>query len=136
MKRFRFAICLVAALACFNLQAQTADMRANIPFEFRLGEALLPAGDYRIHYSSNRLLTLREQNGGGSALMFTLPASLPRTPEKGSLIFNRYGETYFFAKIWTPFSPDGGAAFKTPREAELARNNTNVPTATVALRTK
>jgi hypothetical protein len=43
------AVTIFAALACAGLQAQSADLRATIPFNFHAGERLMPAGEYLIH---------------------------------------------------------------------------------------
>src|SRR5438445_2208067 len=104
MTRIALVAGLFASLACFYLYAQTMDLRANIPFDFRMGEVLMPAGQYTIH-SSASLLTLRSDAGRPTAAtLLTLPASRRLAPTAGTLEFSRYGEEYFLAKVWTPNS--------------------------------
>jgi hypothetical protein len=94
-------------------------MQVDIPFDFRMGDALMPAGSYQVNYSP-RIVTLREQHGGHAALRL-LNAVDRRTPAAtGVLEFTRYGDSYFFAKIWRPGSTQGGALPKTALEKEFA----------------
>ncbi len=138
MKRLHFALGLFAAFACSGLQAQTAIMKANIPFDFHLGKTVMPAGQYDLSYSAH-LLTIRERSGGRAAhaaMALMVPASRPQPPSTGLLEFTRYGDTYFFERVWTPYSRDGGLFLKTAREKELAsRGGPTQPTA-IALRSK
>ena len=107
-------------MACAVLHAQTVDLRANVPFDFRMGETLMPAGEYVIHHSAG-VLTVRAQSGSPRAIFqLTLPASRQDGSTKGALVFNRYGDSYFLAKIWAPASRDGMALSTSKREKELA----------------
>jgi len=136
--KLHVAVGLFAAFACSGLQAQTAIMKANIPFDFHLGKAVMPAGQYDISYSAH-LLTLRQNAGGHdahAALALTTPVSRSQRPSTGLLEFTQYGDTYFFAKVWTPYSQQGGALPKTSREKELARRGGPTPPTAVALRSK
>src|SRR5690242_9251553 len=100
MKRLHFAFGLFAAVACTSLQAQTI-LQANIPFEFRMGETSFPAGDYVFKYSPHLLVVHQEQGERSTAMALPLPASRSKAPATGIVEFNRYGDSYFLAKIWT-----------------------------------
>ena len=120
MKRLCLATGLFAAMACAVLHAQTVDLRANVPFDFRMGETLMPAGEYVIHHSAG-MLTVRAQSGPPTAIFqLTLPASRQDGSTKGALVFNRYGDSYFLAKIWAPDSRSGLSLLTSKREKELA----------------
>jgi hypothetical protein len=122
MKHSFLAVGLFAALACSGLRAQTMDLRANVPFDFRLGEKVMPAGQYVIHHS-DCVLTVREQNGGNATVIhLTQPTIRRDTPKTGQLVFNRYGENYFLSQIWSPYSKDGRSLMKSSREREVAKN--------------
>jgi hypothetical protein len=132
MKRLHGVVCVLAAFACSGLEAQTARMNANIPFDFKLGQSTMPAGEYRINYSPGRL-TMWSEVGHHNAIVLTTPLSRKETPETGVLKFNRYGDTYFFAGVWAPGSTDGGTVWKTPQEKELASRAAPLQPATIAL---
>ena len=120
MKRFTFAAAVFAAITATSVQGQTIDLRATIPFEFRVGQILMPAGEYVIQHQAPGLLIVREQGGRHTAIA-TLAMGEYRSAalKTGELEFNRYGETYFLAKLWTPASTLGVALRKSPRETEL-----------------
>jgi len=136
MKRLHFAAGLFAALAYSSLYAQTVDLRANIPFDFQLGDTLMPAGEYRVQ-GSNGVLLMRGDGGQYKAKVFlTIPASRPDTPAKGMLQFNRYGESYFLSKIWSPDSREGRALLTSQREKEIASRAGPVQTEGITLARK
>lgn len=133
MKRFLFAAVLVAAFLSTLTQAQTIDLRATIPFSFRVGQTEMPAGEYVVHHQGGTLI-LREQSGRHAALIgFALGAYRPAMMDEGRLEFNRYGATYFLAKLWPPASQMGVALPQTSRERELARQFGVMERANIAL---
>ena|ERR1700719_4150192 len=135
MKRLQFAVGLLAALACSGLEAQTR-LEANVPFEFHMGKSTLPAGDYLFDYSSH-LLVVHQQDGQHTAVMtLTSPVSRTKAPATGIVEFNRYGDSYFLAKVFTARSEEGEAVTKTAREKELASRATPIRTEAIVLRTK
>jgi len=131
MKPLHFAIALLATVAS-SLYAQTVNMRADIPFEFRVGEKLMPAGEYLIRHT-NGLLSLQESRGSAVAMAATHTADVQSA--KAVLQFNRYGENYFLGTMSIPEAGVAWALGKTPREKELARRGSPIPT-TVAFESK
>ena len=135
MKRFGLAAMLLVALTGLTLTAQTMSLRANIPFEFRMGNAVLPAGAYQIHHSADGILRIRAESGDSSgALSLTLPANRSGSRDMGGLEFNRYDDTYFLSKVWTPYAEGARTLPKTTREKELVSRATLVETARVSFR--
>jgi len=119
MRRLHFAVWLFASMACSALYAQSTTMEVNIPFDFRMGESLMPAGSYLVDYTP-QVLKLREEHGSHAAIGLLNAVNRPTPPTNAVLEFTRYGNDYFFAKIWTPRSSQGGALPKTSLEKELA----------------
>jgi hypothetical protein len=125
MKPLQIAVGLLATVAFCSLYAQTIDARANIPFEFRVGEKLMPAGEYLIHHDAG-LLTLQGRGGShAGAVVITYPTDRPTDlqPEKSVVQFNRYGDVYYLGKISIRGSDIARAVMRTPREKELARRS-------------
>ena len=120
MSRLLVVAGLFASLVSPVLIAQDHQMTANIPFDFQIGKASMPAGEYRIYFKS-QTLTLRCQDLRHNAVILTIPQSRGTVKEKGTLRFNRYGETYFFSEVWLPGVSDGGSVMKSPREKDVAR---------------
>jgi hypothetical protein len=137
MKPSRIAVALFATLACAVLHAQTTDLRANVPFDFRLGQKVMPAGAYRIIERSPGLLVVQEQGGHHMTQAFlTLPVSRRDAPAKGQLQFTRYGDTYFLSKVWSENSRDGRAFPKSTEEKEFASRAGPIHAADVSLARK
>lgn len=127
-------VAVLGVLAAFTLSAQTINLKATIPFEFRLGSAALPAGDYGI-YQSNGVLTLRTATGAAQAAMTLVQsAHRPATDRPGTLVFHRYGSHYFLANVWTPNSPTGFSLKPGKLEKELRSRANVIETAGIALR--
>ena len=111
---------LILAVVCASLHAQTMDLRATIPFAFRAGETLLPAGDYTIRHRDNSLVVHKE-GGGPSIMLLTNAALRPNPPSDSRLNFNRYGERYFLSSIWSQGNTAGCEVMKSRAEKELGR---------------
>ena len=133
MKRMKLFVWVFAALGCVSLQAQTV-LTAKIPFDFQLGKKVMPAGEYRIEESSGKLL-LRCRSENAAAFVLTMPTSRQKKPETGLVEFNRYGNTYFFEGIRTPYSSTGAGVMPTSHEKELARRVGTAQPAAIALNT-
>jgi hypothetical protein len=100
--------------------AQTSgEIEANIPFQFHAGNTKLPAGKYVIHTLDNADLTLMEissADGSTSALFEVRQTEADSTPTKTELIFNKYGNRYFLAKLYDEGNPDGSTLDKSSYE--------------------
>src|ERR1700712_5675120 len=69
---------------------QTAVAEANVPFDFHMGQAVMPAGSYRI-LESNGLLIVSAVRGAPSARVLTLPTTRHGKSSNPQLQFERYG---------------------------------------------
>jgi len=135
-------IVLVGSMAV-AAEAQTGSrtqLVANIPFEFSAGNKTMPAGEYivrQVNPSSDRaVLQLRSKDGKSSAMvLMDSVIDRAKSDEMASLIFNRYGNLYFFAEAWMPGN-DGLAAAKTATEKSAGKELAGIKsqTETVALK--
>jgi hypothetical protein len=121
MKSLCLAVGLVGAALCLDSDAQVLDERANIPFNFWLGQKVLPAGEYSIYHMASGVVFIKgEDHVGASAIFLARTVTRPGRQSEGKLEFTRYGETYFLSKIWNPNQANGYGVPKTSREIELA----------------
>ena len=136
MKRTICATILLVAASCLGLNAQSMQLRANIPFRFHVGQAVMPAGKYEVS-EQNNILTVRKTDGHPSAAMFlTQGEILPKPLAEGVLIFTRYGDTCFLSTVRSPYSSVGQILPKSRTETEYARAATErVQTAIIPLKT-
>jgi len=106
----------------------TVKIRAEVPFDFMVGSKRLPKGEYLIEsVNESGALTIRNAKKG-KAVTFMTVRQKPTDKPKSKLIFHRYGEQYFLARIWdgsseTVLKLDKSKAEK--RAAKLAKKEEN-----------
>jgi hypothetical protein len=128
-------IVLVGSMAV-AAKAQTSgrtQLIANIPFQFSVGNKTLPAGEYTVRQvnpsSDNAVLQLRSKDGSASA-MVQMTSVIGKARESAMLIFNRYGNHYFFAQAWIDGEDSGLQAPKARAERATERELAGVKMAT------
>jgi hypothetical protein len=100
-------------------KAQWEVTTVTIPFAFQTEDQKMPAGVYRIKNVSENLLLLRGPNQ--VAILVPIHAAIAKkAPAKGSVVFHRYGNTYFLREFWTASAKDGVECFKSRAEKEMA----------------
>ena len=92
---------------------------ADIPFTFSVGKHILPAGKYEIRIvnpsSDQNILQIRSINGRLSVLVQTNGVRVDAA-EDGKLIFDRYGDRYFFTQVQLAGTTTGLAPVQSSRE--------------------
>jgi hypothetical protein len=122
---------LTAAAA--SAQSSTV-MRADIPFEFRVGTTILPPGQYDVRAQVVPGVTsIRCFECKAGVMILTDVVEARKTPTTGTLVFNRYDRTYFLSRVWTPENSRGRELRKSKSEREFARSTSAVPPVAVAL---
>jgi hypothetical protein len=98
MKRTIAVAFLAAAVnvALSSASAQTT-VKANIPFDFRVGSTPMPAGDYKIKTTESGFVWIDKLDGSAHAVALAMTHSDDATPP-AKLVFNRYGSQYFLRK--------------------------------------
>ncbi len=96
----------ITAIALFSISALAASigavaqqgMKANIPFNFTVGNTNLPAGEYTITSPVEQVIRLRSADNASTATV----VSLHSNEEPGSqskLVFLKYGNHYFLHRV-------------------------------------
>lgn len=105
-------------------QALGSQLRARIPFDFNVGQTRFPAGEYRITVlnpnSDRKVLQIRSADGKNSAMIQTNELETSAS-EQTKLVFNRYGDRYFFAQAHRAGESTTMAAVKTRTERTEAQ---------------
>jgi hypothetical protein len=114
-----------------SAQTPTLHVVADIPFDFRSGSEMMPAGKYDIQTLSSHILILRGTTQNRSQLLVAMDATMLNPSDHGKLVFHRYGNKYFLYQVWSSGQSNG---FQLPRghaEKEVIRAaNTPAPTTT------
>jgi hypothetical protein len=119
------------------LYGQSGMLVANIPFDFNVGKASLPSGEYNVKPMSQGSIVIQSKDGRQSAIALTNVTDSPKSLAVGKLVFNRYGDQYFLSKVLTPGGTGSGKELiRTQNERELARNISKPETTIVAAKTR
>ena len=125
MKKQLFALVgLGLLLATASASAQIVRLKANIPFNFVLNKAELPAGEYTLVSLGSSGTAMLIQSADGQTAKMVLPNACEssKAPTASKLVFHRYGSEYFLAQIWTAGYQQGKELPKSSRETEVAQN--------------
>ena len=103
MKRFAAIALVVLAGACTagTLQAQSHEVRANVPFEFAVGNKVLPAGHYTFFTEPNNTIVVRDTDYQTTVLSRTQDGGTLRS-YSSRLVFDKFGDHYFLREIRCP----------------------------------
>jgi hypothetical protein len=93
---------LVSMAAGAPASAKSVDaMRAQIPFDFHVGDELVPAGDYTVRSLNDDESMLRITDGKhGAAVNTNWAQGRTGGESRARLVFNKYGDQYFLAAVW------------------------------------
>ena len=115
------AILILVGAFTVSAQAQTAGaqkMVAKIPFAFNVGNTNLPAGKYTITVlnptSDRKILQIRNTKGSGATVLTTVENG--NISDDAKLVFQRYGDRYFFAQAQMAGDSTTFAAVKSNAE--------------------
>lgn len=104
-----------------NLQAQEQLLfRANIPFEFMASGIHMPAGEYMGFHTSPSLIHIVRQDGRASSWIHVKASPVASDETRNQLVFNRYGNTYFLARVNTGHDQQVHECFRCRAEQMLA----------------
>jgi hypothetical protein len=98
-------ITAIALLAIANLAmagtslAQSAGVKANVPFDFTVANNLLPAGTYTMKTESTGLIVIRNNDKPAIVVLTLVDLTGNKSRSGGKLTFHRYGDQYFLSEI-------------------------------------
>ena len=96
----------VFGLAATPTKAQSSSgVRADVPFDFIVGDTTLSAGRISVGGASGseaRSLSITNYAKGQSTFRLAQSLMGPDTTEQGKLVFHKYGNQYFLAEVWVP----------------------------------
>ncbi|HEU4934799.1 MAG TPA: hypothetical protein VFT48_22130 [Pyrinomonadaceae bacterium] len=111
----RLTIMTALALAfAASAQAQTALNYKTfaVPFSFKVGNKVLPAGEYKIT-ADNQIIRVQKTDGKENTVTLTQRTRGTNNENNAKLTFRRYGDQYYLSQVWLPDSL--GRELKRPR---------------------
>ena len=116
------ALSVLVSLATLPAAAKSVNgMRAQIPFDFHVGDRLVSAGDYTVKALTNDEMVLRI-SGGREAVNTTTSSGRDKGNGEGRarLVFHKYGDQYFLTAVWGSDST-GRTLSESKRERNLRK---------------
>jgi hypothetical protein len=122
------SIIALAFMTAVASSAQSHKLKADIPFDFVVGDKTLAAGEYTVGQitrdQSGIVIDSRDGKQSVIRLSNNLQANAPK--QRTMLTFHRYGNSYFLAQVWTAGSAQGRELVRSKAERaaerELAKN--------------
>ncbi len=108
--------CSATAAAPFSVR-----IKAEIPFDFMVRSKKLPKGDYVIETINDSGAMVIRREKGGKAVNFTVVKDKLIDKNKSKLVFRRYGDQYFLARIWDGSSDIVWKIEKSSAEKKVAK---------------
>jgi hypothetical protein len=114
---------LMVSLAAAPAQAGSPErITIEIPFEFTVGKETLPAGTYDLYPTvADRVSMLRSTDSDHTAFATVIPVATKEFQSETTLVFRRYGDQYFLARIWVAGRFRGGELAMSSAERELRK---------------
>jgi hypothetical protein len=97
-------ITAIALLAIANLAlagtsfAQSNGVQSNVPFDFTVGNKVLPAGTYQVTTQPGGYIVIKNHDKP-IAMLTLVDQDGTRSKNGGEMIFHKYGDQYFLSKI-------------------------------------
>jgi hypothetical protein len=102
MIRFVALFGFVFTLSAVNALAQSQPvLKANIPFDFSAANRTLPAGEYTVSNTNaaSGTIVVRNNDGNKAVALIASPRYPKNEANQPMLVFHRYGDQYFLAKV-------------------------------------
>jgi len=93
--------------------------KANVPFDFKVGSAQMPAGTYEVKVEEQNTISIRNGDSSAAALS-NARREYPRNTT-AKMVFHKVGSEYFLAEIWRNSSTEGMIIPTSKQEKELAK---------------
>ena len=123
MKKQVFVLLGLGLLVGMSAYAQTVNLKADVPFNFIVTGATLPAGEYTIKGLENgQTMSISSSDRKAHTLVLSNRCESINSATKSKLVFHRYGDRYFLANIWVAGATSGRQLPTSGREREVARD--------------
>ncbi|MCI0663048.1 MAG: hypothetical protein L0220_18440 [Acidobacteria bacterium] len=122
------AITLFALTAGASAQAQPITKKVKVDFDFYAGKKLMPAGEYEFQLAPNqqthKLVHIRQIDGNANAIISSVPNQNRKNYKPGAIVFNRYGDQYYLARVQLGDSNYIHEVIKSKSERKLLKSLT------------
>jgi hypothetical protein len=94
------ALAVCATALTTNASGQTAKtLRADVRFDFQIGDLTYPAGEYQISLQADNILQIRSFGGANKTQFIVASHSDAGNGPTPKLVFQKYGESHFLTQV-------------------------------------
>ena len=116
-----FAVFGLSAFLAVTAAVAQDRLQAQVPFNFRVGQSVMPSGSYLISQSGPvGTIVIRSADQRSNAIVITNAVQSDQNASTGKLVFRRYGDIYFLSQVWKPGNDRGHQLIQTRTEREMA----------------
>ena len=126
MNRLRSAFLgLGLLMVVSSAQAQETRVKADIPFDFIVGNQVLSAGEYMVasEGATNQVIVIRSNDRKTATLALTNSCSSSKPSDTTKLVFHRLDGRYFLSQAWMEGNSGGRQLPASRFEVQLAKNS-------------
>jgi hypothetical protein len=93
----------VIGSAALTTKAQSSNgVRANVPFEFNVGDKTLPAGKITAREMASGALAISNVDKRQHAIRIAHGVASSNQNGRAKLVFRKYGNRYYLTQVWIP----------------------------------
>lgn len=119
-------IALVTAVVSAKAQSSLG-VKANVPFDFVVGDKTLPAGVITIRSTENSpALSIKNSQAAIATYRLSTPMKAKTDNLNARLVFHRYGQNYFLREIWEGGASTGRQLRESKQERAIKREHAAV----------
>jgi hypothetical protein len=119
------AMLLVTSVTPTQGQTLAYRIKANIPFDFSVGEKKLPAGTYSVsrvsQNSGDTVIAIADDDGRSKAIHLSNSAQRLNARGQATLVFRHYGDQYFLYQVWPAGATIGRQFARSRSEREIRK---------------
>jgi hypothetical protein len=119
MKKLLMALAMIGVFTATSAAADATTLKARIPFDFSAAGTEFSAGVYSVERQPlTGVMAIRDAAGHTKAFLQVNPIYINNYGQAPMLVFNKYGDRYFLAKVLPPVGM-GSQLRKDKMEKEL-----------------
>jgi hypothetical protein len=92
------ALLTMSCLAAYTHASAQATAQAKVPFEFTVGQRVLPPGTYTIKEVSSNMIEINNREKGTTLYFSTFPSDCVKG-KTNMLVFSKHGDQYFLHEV-------------------------------------
>ena len=92
------ALLTMSCLTAYTHASAQASAQAKVPFEFTVGQRVLPAGTYMIREVRSDMIEIENREKGTTLYFSTCPSDRVKG-KTNTLVFSKHGDQYFLREV-------------------------------------